>query len=125
MLLAQRFGLVELKQDILLRFTFFEDWYSIVWLVLYFALVTYFGRGQTVGKRLCRIRVVSLTHEHLGFWHAVERAPGYGASALEGEFGFFQYFLRPDRRTVHDRIAETIVVKEPARPKKARPKAAK
>jgi uncharacterized RDD family membrane protein YckC len=65
-ILAQRVGLVELKQDILLRFTFFENWYSVVWLVPYFALVTCFGRGQTVGKRLCRIRVVSLTHEHPG-----------------------------------------------------------
>jgi uncharacterized RDD family membrane protein YckC len=38
---------------------------------------------------------------------------GYGASALEAGFGFFQYFLQPNRACVHDRIAETIVVKEP------------
>jgi len=30
--------------------------------------------------------------------------------ALEGGFGFLQYFIHPNRRTVHDRIAETIVV---------------
>jgi uncharacterized RDD family membrane protein YckC len=45
-------------------------------------------------------------------WHSVERALGYGASALEAGFGFLQYFIHPNRRTVHDRIAETIVVKE-------------
>jgi uncharacterized RDD family membrane protein YckC len=83
--------------------------------VAYFALGAYLGRGQTPGKRLCRIRVVSLVHERLSFWHAFERALGYGASTLEAGFGFFQYFLRDDRRTVHDRIAETIVIDVPRR----------
>jgi uncharacterized RDD family membrane protein YckC len=45
-------------------------------------------------------------------WHAIERALGYGASALELGFGFLQYFIHPNKQTVHDRIAETIVVKE-------------
>jgi hypothetical protein len=31
---------------------------------------------------------------------------------LEGGFGFVQYFLHPNHCCVHDRIAETIVVKE-------------
>jgi hypothetical protein len=43
----------------------------------------------------------------------VERALGYGASALEGGFGFVQYFIHGNHCCVHDRIAETIVVKEP------------
>jgi uncharacterized RDD family membrane protein YckC len=116
--LASRLGLMTLERDVNLRFTFFENWYSIIWLVGYFALSTYFGNGQTLGKRLCRIRVVSLAHERLGFWHALERALGYGASALEAGFGFFQYFLRDDRRTVHDRIAETIVIAAPRRKKR-------
>jgi hypothetical protein len=58
------------------------------------------------------LRVVSLTHERLSFWHSVERALGYGASTLELDFGFLQYYLHPYRQTVHDRIAETIVVDE-------------
>lgn len=93
---------------------FFDNWYSIVWLVLYFGLATYFGRGATPGKRLLRIRVVSLLHERMSLWHSIERALGYGASALELGFGFVQYFIHPNRRTVHDRIAETIVVTERA-----------
>lgn len=40
------------------------------------------------------------------------------AAALEGGFGFFQYFLRDDRRTVHDRIAETIVIAAPRQQKR-------
>jgi uncharacterized RDD family membrane protein YckC len=118
--LLQRIGLFRPAADVTLRFTFFENWYSVGWLVLYFALSVWLTNGFTVGKRLCRIRVVSLVHERVGLWHALERALGYGASALEAGFGFFQYFLRADRRTVHDRIGETIVVALPPRDRKRR-----
>ena len=92
---------------------FFSNWYSVLWWVVYFGLATYLGKGQTPGKRIMRIRVVSLVHGHLGLWHSIERALGYGASALEFGFGFFQYFIHRNHRTVHDRIAETIVVDVP------------
>jgi hypothetical protein len=45
-------------------------------------------------------------------WHAVERALGYGAAALELGFGFVQFFIHPYRRCAQDRLAETIVVTE-------------
>ncbi len=88
----------------------FSNWYSIVFIVFYFGLFTYFGKGKTPGKWLLGIRVVSLLHERISLWHSIERALGYGASALEFGFGFVQYFIHPNRQTVHDRIAETIVV---------------
>jgi len=90
----------------------FENWYSLVGLVLYFGLATYFGNGKTLGKKLLKIRVVSLTHSKMTFFQSIERSLGYGASFLEGGFGFIQFFINPNRRTVHDRIAETIVVDE-------------
>jgi uncharacterized RDD family membrane protein YckC len=98
----------------------FHGW-EVISLPLYFGLWTYFGKGQTLGKKLMRIRVVSLTHSHLGFWHSIERSLGYGASILEGGFGFFQFFIYPNRQTLHDRIAETIVVKveKPPAPRKS------
>jgi len=99
--------------DINFHLDFFHNLLSVVWLVAYFSLAHSWGRGRSPGKSLLGIRVLSLDHEHLGFWHCVERALGYGASALEAGFGFFQYFLDRNRRTVHDRIAETIVVREP------------
>jgi uncharacterized RDD family membrane protein YckC len=88
----------------------FHEWYNLIALVLYFGLATYWGNGQTPGKRLCGIRVVSLVDRRITLWTAVERALGYGASVLELGSGFLQYFVEPNRRTVHDRIAETIVV---------------
>jgi uncharacterized RDD family membrane protein YckC len=107
--IVKKMGL--LHHDLHLTFDFHE-WYSLVFLVLYFGLATYWGNGQTPGKRLCKIRVVSLVEERITLWTAIERALGYGASALELGFGFLQYFLHPNCRTVHDRIAETIVVDE-------------
>ncbi len=93
-------------------FSLNHGWYNVAWVVAYFGLFTYFLRGRTPGKWLMGIRVVSLAHERISLWHAVERALGYGASMLEGGFGFLQYFINPNKRTVHDRIAETIVVRE-------------
>jgi uncharacterized RDD family membrane protein YckC len=109
--LVSSLGLLKLETNLNLEFDL-HHWYSLVFLVLYFGLSTYLGNGQTPGKRLVGIRVVSLAHERLSLWHSFERALGYGASALEFGFGFIQYFIHPNRRTVHDRIAETIVVME-------------
>jgi len=119
-IIGLKIGLITTDQDVMLKFTFFRNWYSVIWLVLYFTFSVYLGNGQTPGKKILRIRIVSLVHDHVGFWHALERALGYGASALEAGFGFFQYFLRPDRRTVHDRIAETIVVSDSGRSQKTK-----
>jgi uncharacterized RDD family membrane protein YckC len=100
-------------QNIDIKFDF-ENWYSIAALIFYFGLATYLGNGQTLGKKFFGIRVVSLTHPKITFWQAVERALGYGASILEAGLGFLQFFWHHNRQTVHDRIAETIVVDERA-----------
>jgi uncharacterized RDD family membrane protein YckC len=76
----------------------------------YFAVALKFGKGQTPGKWLMKIKVLSLTHQEIGWWQSIERGLGYGASILEGGFGFLQYYINRNRMTVHDRIAETIVV---------------
>ena len=93
----------------------FHTFWSLVAIIIYFTIATYLGNGQTIGKRIFRIRVVSLTHKHLSFWHSFERSLGYGASALEGGFGFLQYFIHPNCQTIHDRIAETIVIAVPTK----------
>ncbi|HEY0795664.1 MAG TPA: RDD family protein [Acidisarcina sp.] len=87
-----------------------ENWASLIYYVLFIGVSNYIGNGATIGKKIMRIRAVSLVHRRLTLWDSLERALGYGASALEAFFGFFQYFIHPAHRTVHDRIAETIVV---------------
>ncbi len=119
---VQRSGRFSFALDINPHGFSWVNWYSVAWAVLYFGLTTYFGRGQTPGKRLLGIRVVSLVHERLLLWHSLERALGYGASLLEFGFGFVQYFINPNRRTVHDRVADTIVVRDPARWEKGKKK---
>jgi len=97
------------------RFDLLEELAWVLWLVLYFGLWVWQTNGQTLGKWLLRIRVVSLTHDYITFWQSAERALGYGASTLEAGFGFLQYFLYPNHLCLHDRIAETIVIAEPAK----------
>jgi uncharacterized RDD family membrane protein YckC len=83
---------------------------DVIVLILYFCLALYIGNGQTIGKRLMRTRVISLTHSHITFWQALERSLGYGASFLEAGFGFAQFFIQRNRQCAHDRLAETIVI---------------
>jgi uncharacterized RDD family membrane protein YckC len=94
----------------------FHGFASFLVFTLYFGIATALGNGATPGKRLLGIRVVSTVHEHMSFWHSLERALGYSASSLEAGFGFLQFFTHPNRQTVHDRIAETIVIDARARP---------
>ena len=89
----------------------FENWYSTMLPVAYCGLSVWLTNGLTLGKWLTGIRIVSLGHERITLWHSVERALGYGASLLEAGSGFFQYAVHPNKQTVHDRIAETIVVR--------------
>jgi len=95
-----------------LEFKPFENWYSTLLPVIYAGLLVWFTNGLTVGKWLTGIRVVSLHHERISLWQSVERALGYGASLLEAGSGFVQYGVHPNKQTVHDRIAETIVIRE-------------
>jgi uncharacterized RDD family membrane protein YckC len=89
----------------------FHNWYSTLLPVVYFGLFAWGTNGRTPGKWLAGIRIVSLAHDRISLWHSLERSLGYGASLLEGGFGFLQYLTHPNRQTVHDRIAETIVVR--------------
>ncbi|MEY2685935.1 MAG: hypothetical protein RL375_133 [Pseudomonadota bacterium] len=91
----------------------FDGLLGLAVFVAYFSLATFVGKGATVGKKLLGIQVISVVHDHLSLWHCVERALGYAASSLEAGFGFVQFFLHPNRQTVHDRIAETIVIRRP------------
>ena len=76
---------------------------------IYFTSCFYFLRGRTLGKWLLRIRVLSIYHHRLGFWHCLERSLGYAASTLELGLGFLQATWNKNRMALHDKIAETVV----------------
>ena len=94
--------------------TFFKFLFGLL-PVVYFTILFYFFKGQTIGKYIFRIKVISLYHEHVGLWHCMERSLGYFASGLEFGFGFIQAFWNPNRMTLHDKIGETIVIQLPSK----------
>ena len=58
-------------------------------LVLYLGLIVWKTNGFVPGKRLFHIRVVSLVHDRITRWQAIERALGYGAPILEPGRAFY------------------------------------
>jgi uncharacterized RDD family membrane protein YckC len=86
--------------------------------IIYFALITYITNGQSIGKKIAGIKIVSVYHHRIGLWHCIERSLGYVASTLELMIGFYQVIWNPNRMTLHDKIAETIVIKTRTKKKK-------
>jgi uncharacterized RDD family membrane protein YckC len=86
----------------------------------YLAIFTAAG-GQTIGKMLAGIRVVAdrpaddLESDHVGLrinlGASVLRATAYLASLLPAGLGFAAILFDPEGRALHDRLAETRVVK--------------
>lgn len=66
--------------------------------------------GQTLGKMLTGLQVVTAAGERVGFGPAVSRAGAYLVSALPAGLGFLPALLGGDRRALHDRLADTRVV---------------
>ena len=80
----------------------------------YFVLFTAAG-GQTIGKMVAKIRVVSAPEggemsPRVSFAAALTRALASFGSVLALGAGFLPVFFSADRRAFHDRIAETRVV---------------
>jgi uncharacterized RDD family membrane protein YckC len=88
--------------------------------ILYFTILSYCFKGQTIGKIFLKIKVVSLYHEKLGLWHCFERSLGYFTSALEFGFGYIQAIWNPNRMALHDKIGETIVISLPRKKLKSK-----
>ena len=72
--------------------------------------------GQTIGKMAAGTRVISANvaegrSDRVPFGYAVVRAAGYIVSALPAGLGFVPAVVGRDRRALHDRLADTRVVK--------------
>lgn len=84
------------------------------WASLYMTVFLSWWNGQTVGKKLMRLRVVRLDGEPITWWIAFERAGGYAAGFATGLLGFAQVYWDANRQAIHDRIVGTVVVVEGA-----------
>jgi uncharacterized RDD family membrane protein YckC len=58
--------------------------------------------------------VVRLSGAPIGWWAAFERFGGYAASIFTGLLGFLQITWDRNRMALHDKITETVVVREEA-----------
>ena len=88
------------------------------WAALYFTLLPFLWRGQTIGKKICNIRTVCLSGKYLNLWECFGRYGGYGAGFATGLLGFLQIYWDPNRQAIQDKISATVVIKGNLPPKK-------
>lgn len=88
---------------------------SFGWALMYFTFLPAWLQGQTVGKRLMRIRVVALTGKPLGLLTNLRRYGGYAAGMATAGLGFAQIFWDTNRQALQDKAAHTVVVDQGAR----------
>lgn len=100
---------------------FFEFIIGYTYFILFFRF-----RGQTIGKRLLRLRIKDVKeNSRLGWYQSFERTHGYVASALLVGIGFWQVLWDADGKTMHDKIAGTTVIKLPSKKKDRKKKSKK
>ena len=80
------------------------------WAIAYFSLLPAWWNGQTLGKKLLRLRVVELTGKPLTVMRAFKRYGGYAAGIGTGMFGFLQVFWDSNRQAIQDKTAHTVVI---------------
>lgn len=91
---------------------------DLIWtyLGLFLLSSTYFiflhgAGGKTIGKMICKIKVIQDDGEVIGFSKSLVRWLGYFVSTIF-PIGFLWAFLDSEGQAWHDKIAKTYVVKE-------------
>jgi uncharacterized RDD family membrane protein YckC len=86
--------------------------YSVAGVLYVLNFVLLAGReGQTIGKRLVGIRVVTVDGEPVGYGTVLLRhCVGYLLSAIAGFLGFLWAIWDSKHQTWHDKLARTVVV---------------
>lgn len=80
------------------------------WGVVYFSLLPAWWGGQTLGKRLLRLRVVELTGKPMTVMRSLKRYGGYAAGLATGGLGLLQVLWDPNRQGLQDKAAHTVVL---------------
>ncbi|HLP02568.1 MAG TPA: RDD family protein [Opitutaceae bacterium] len=82
------------------------------WAGVYFTLTVGWLRGRTPGKWLAGIRIVRLDGRPLSPLDAFTRYGGYAAGLATGLIGFARVLWEPNRQSIEDKIAWTVVLRE-------------
>ncbi|MFO1339652.1 MAG: RDD family protein [Burkholderiaceae bacterium] len=93
------------------------------WSLVYFTMLPTWWRGQTLGKRLFKLRVVEITGKPMTPMLNFKRFGGYLAGMATGGLGLVQLLWDPNRQGLQDKAAHTVVVDEraPRRPEATDP----
>lgn len=84
---------------------------GVGWAVFYFTATIAWCHGQTIGKKLMRIKVIQLDGKELNLLAAFSRQGGYGAGLATGLLGFLQVLWDPNRQAIQDKVASTVVIR--------------
>jgi uncharacterized RDD family membrane protein YckC len=84
---------------------------GVGWAVFYFTATIAWCHGQTIGKKLMRIKVIQLDGKELNLLAAFSRQGGYGAGIATGLLGFLQVLWDPNRQAIQDKVASTVVIR--------------
>jgi hypothetical protein len=83
---------------------------SFGWGIVYFSLLPSLWNGQTLGKRLFKLRVVELTGRPMTVMRCLRRYGGYAAGMATGGLGFAQALWDVNGQGIQDRTAHTVVI---------------
>ena len=81
-------------------------------LPLVYILVSWTRSGATLGKKLCRLRIVREDGGPLGNGPAIVRLLGYMLSSMLFGVGYLMVAFTDRKRGLHDMVASTVVLRE-------------
>lgn len=110
LLLSSDFGEIDPPDWSLITFvTIVAGFFPFVFFPLYF-IVPWAFWGQTIGKMALGIKVLRPNGQRVGIWRAALRLVGYFFSTITLFAGFVMAATNPQKKALHDRLADTIVV---------------
>jgi uncharacterized RDD family membrane protein YckC len=89
----------------------FKNAVNLIIFMSYFPLCYWWTNGRTLGKKIFGIRVVSNKEAELSLRTSFIRSCAYQLSYLALGIGFMLPLFRADKRTLHDIISGTEVIK--------------
>ncbi len=103
-----QFGLLESISSSFLQFLVTGA--AVILIAAFYFIFFWTLLGQTPGKMLFGLRIVSTKGNNITFWQALRRYIGYYLSAFVLYIGFLWVLVDNRRQGWHDKLAGTIVV---------------